>query len=363
MTEFTLGVEEELHLLDARTNQLRTAAAEVIAEFGGRRSDQVEPELLRTQIEIQTPVCTTVPELRAHLVRLRGEVAAKAAILGCRIAASGTWPGVTAPVPPTDEERYRQIADRFGPTAREQTVCGAHVHVHVADRELRLAVIRRSRPWLAALLALSANSPFWRGADTGYCSYRSQVWARWPTAGPPPALRSAAEYDDLVNALLATGVMRDEGMLYWDVREARRFDTVEFRVGDVGTRVDDTLLLAALARGLAQRSCEQASQPLAEPRPELVRAAHWQAARYGLAGQLIDPATGRPAPALDVVGNLISYVRPALQAHGDAAFVDDAVQMLAAGGTGAERQRAAYRRAGRIDDVVSMLADETAAPS
>ena len=361
MTEFTFGAEEEFHVLDAVTGQLRTAAPEVLAELGDRLAGEVDPELLRTQIEIQTPVCETLAELRTHLLRLRGDVATSAARVGCRIAASGTWPGPTQQVPPTDEERYRQIADRFGPTAREQTVCGAHVHVHIGDRDLRMAVIRRVRPWLATLLALSANSPFWRGADTGYSSYRSQVWGRWPTAGPPPALRSAAEYDDLVGALLAAGVMRDEGMLYWDVREARRFHTVEFRVADIGTHVDDTLLLAALARALAQTSvrAEQSSQPCADVRPELVRGAQWRAARYGLAGELVDPATGRPAPAGDVVAQLVGYVRPALEQQGDAVFVDGAVQALLAGGTGAVRQRAAYRRAGRIDDVVRMLADET----
>lgn len=361
MTEFTLGVEEEFHLLDAVTGRLRTAAPDLLAELGQRLAGEVDPELLRTQVEVQTPVCTTLSELRTHLVRLRRAVAANAAKVGCRIAASGTWPAPTPPVPPTEKERYEQIADRFGITAREQTVCGAHVHVHVEDRELRMAVIRRSRPWLATMLALSANSPFWQGADTGYASYRSQVWARWPMAGPPPAVRSAAEYDELRGALLATGVLRDEGMLYWDVREARRFDTVEFRVGDVGTHVDDTLLLAALGRALVQTSvvAESSGEPIDDVRPEIVRVALWQAARYGLQGELVDPGTGRPAPAGDVVGRLLEHLRSALEEHDDAAFVDGGVESLLAGRTGAGRQRAAFRRAGGIDDVVRMLADET----
>jgi len=360
VAEFTIGVEEEFHLLDAVTYELRTAAPDVLAELGSRLTDGVEPELLRTQVEIQTPVCTTLSEVRTHLTGLRREVATNAAKVGIRIAASGAWPGTTPPVPPTEQERYEQIADRFGPTAREQTVCGAHVHVHIGDRDLRMAVIRRARPWLAALLALSANSPYWRGADTGYASYRSQVWARWPMAGPPPVLRSAQEYDDLVAALLATGVMHDEGMLYWDLREAKRFGTVEFRVGDVGTRVDDTLLLAALARALVVTStAEQSGDPIADVSPELIRVAHWRAARYGLDGELVDPATGRPAPADDVVGHLIEHVRPALVEHGDAAFVDGAVEAMLAGDTGVARQHAAFRRAGEIRDVVRMLADQT----
>ncbi|MGB9376498.1 MAG: glutamate--cysteine ligase [Mycobacteriales bacterium] len=361
MTEFTLGVEEEFHLVDAASGSLRTAAPEVLAALGRREADEVDPELLRTQVEIQTPACAELAEIRSHLGRLRSSLGANAAQVGCRIAASGTWPGQTPPVPPTQEDRYEQIAARFGPTAREQTVCGAHVHVHVADRGLRMAAIRRARPWLATLLAISANSPFWRGADTGYGSYRWQVWSRWPMAGAPPAVQSAEEYDQIVEALLRTGVPRDEGMLYWDIREARRFDTVEFRVADVGARIEDTLLVAALVRALVQTcvEAERESRRCDDTRPELIRVALWRAARFGLTADLIDPVTGSPAPVADVVASLVEHVRTSLEEHGDLAFVRTGVEALLAGGTGAERQRAAFRPAGHMRDVVDLLVSET----
>ena len=361
MSDFTLGVEEEFHLLDAETGQLHAEASDVLVRVRGDLKDQVEPELLRGQLETQTPVCADLEQIGTELARLRRELVAAARGAGCRIAASGTWPGPTPPMPPTRKHRYEDIVDRFELTACEQTICGCHVHVHVTDPDLRVAVIRRVRPWLPTLLALSANSPFWRGSDTAYHSYRAQVWGRWPMAGPPPALRSAAEYDELVGALLATEVLRDEAMVYWDIRKSRRFDTVEFRVADACLRVSDTLLGAALARGLTQTSvdAEQAGQGHDDIRPELLRAAHWKAARYGLEAELIDPATGRPAPAGEVVRALVDHVRPALEAHGDADFVDDAVHAVLARGTGSARQRAAYRKAGRIDDVVLMIADET----
>lgn len=361
--EFTVGAEEEFHLLDTVTGQLRSDASDVLAVAGGQLADEVEPELLRTQIETGTPVCSTLDELRTGLGRQRRELSASAARVGCQIAASGTWPGVTPPLPVTANDRYEDLFDRFGPTARQQAVCGCHIHVRVDDPDLRIAVVRRSRPWLATLLALSANSPFWEGVDTTYASYRSQVWARWPTAGTPPPMHSRAEYDDLVDALLATGVMRDRGMLYWDVRASERYDTVEFRVADVCLRVDDAVLLAALARGLARSgvAAELAGRPAVDPPAEVVRLAHWQAARYGISADLIDPSTGRPAPAGDVIGHLVEHLRPALAESGDEEFVDDAVRRVLEQGTGAARQRAAYRRAGRIDDVIRVVAKETEA--
>ncbi|MDQ6874926.1 MAG: glutamate--cysteine ligase [Actinomycetota bacterium] len=360
MSAFTVGVEEEFHVLDAATGELRSGAPEVLAALSGGLSDQVEPELLRTQLETGSRVCSSLDDLRTGLLRLRRDLSAAAAKVGCRIAASGTWPAATAQVAPTRTDRYEELAETFGP-ATHRPVCGCHIHVQVDDPDLRVAAIRRSRPWQPALLALSANSPFWRGMDTGYASYRSQVWARWPTAGAAPALASWTEYDALVTALLATGVLRDKAMLYWDARPSERYDTVEFRVPDVCLRVDDALLLAALARGLTRTSvaAEQAGRRCDDTPAELLRAAHWRAARYGLDGDLVDPLTGRPAPARDVVQGLVEHVRPALEEDGDAEFVDAALAGVLGRGSGVTRQRAAYRARGAVDDVTSMLADET----
>ncbi len=363
MPDCTIGVEEEFHLADAETGRLRPRSAEVLDATHGRLADEVEPELLRTQVETGSPVCATLADLRSQLCRQRRELAGAAAEVGCRLVASGTWPTAGPPVPPTRKRRYEELVEAVGPTAH-QPVCGCHVHVQVADPELRIAVVRRVRPWLPSLLALSANSPFWRGADTGYDSYRSQVWTRWPTAGTAPALRSWAEYEGLVAALRATGVLRDKGMVYWDVRPSQRYDTVEFRVADVCLRVSDAVLIAALARGLTRTgvAAEQAGRPGLDMPPEVLRAAHWRAAREGIGGALVHPLTGRPAPAGDVLSRLVGEVRPALEDTGDDAFVDDALSALLRRGTGATAQRAAFARAGRIDDVIDAVAAATSAP-
>ena len=364
MSALSLGVEEEFHLVDASTRQLRARAGEVLGavqrRLAGRES--VDPELLQSQVETGTAVCTTLDEVRGELVRLRGELAAAAAEVGCRIVASGSYPGPLEHPPVTDDERYQAMAATFGLLAREQVACGCHVHVAFDDRELAVAVLRRSRPWLPALLAVSANSPFWQGEDTGYASYRTQVWSRWPTAGPPAAFGSRAEYDGVVEAMLATGVLRDRGMLYWLVRASAKYDTLEFRVADVCLSVDEAVLLAGLVRALAATCAreEERGSSTGDVRDEVLRAATWQASRAGLDGELVDPASGRPRPARDVVGALVEHVRPALEEAGDAEQVLALVGSVLGGGNGASRQRAAYHRRGSVEDVLDLLVRETA---
>ena len=366
MTTLSLGVEEEFHLVDVTTRRLRPRAGLVLGAAQRELADDsgsLDPELLQSQVETGTAVCTTLDEVRGELVRLRSGLAAAAAEADCHIIASGTYPGPVAHPPVTDDERYRAMAETFGLLAREQVACGCHVHVAVEDRELAIAVLRRSRPWLPALLAISANSPFWQGEDTGYASYRTQVWSRWPTAGPPAPFRSRAEYDGVVEAMLTTGVLRDRGMLYWLVRASAKYDTLEFRVADACLSVDEAVLLAGLVRALA-RTCaleEEQGLPLADTRDEVLRAATWQASRFGLEGELVDPTGGRPRPAADVVRGLVEHVRPALQESGDEEQVLALLGEVLAGGNGASRQRAAYRRRGDVADVHDLLVRGTAA--
>lgn len=358
---FTIGVEEEYHLVDAATGGLRADAPTVVEAARRRLGDDVDPELLQTQVEIGTPVCESLGQVRDELVRMRRDVVAAAREAGCLVVASGTYPGEFEHPPVSGGERYGKMGELFGILAREQTVCGCHVHVAIEDRELAMAVLRRSRPWLPALLALSTNSPYWQGQDTSYASYRSQVWSRWPTAGPPAPFRSRAEYDEVVASMLATGVLRDEGMLYWLVRASHRYDTLEYRMADVCLSVDEAVLVAALVRALA-RTCareEESGRRVEDVREEPLRAAYWRAGRFGVRGELVDPTAGRPAPAADVVARLLEHVRPALEEHGDAEEVSALVARVLREGSGAERQRTAYAGGG-VQGVISRLAEETA---
>ena len=274
--EFTIGVEEEYLLVDPVSDRLARAVGDVFPIADARtEGEEVSHELKRTMIEIGTPVCSSLGEVRDHLVRLRSEVASAARSCGLAIIAAGTHP-MTATVDDdlTDEPDYVDLADRYARLADEQNVCGCHVHVGVSDRELAIAALNFVRPWLPVLLAVSASSPFWDGADTGYASYRTEIFGRWPTAGPPEPFIDRADYDDVVAQLLATDGIDTPSRIYWDARPSVRYETLEVRVADVCTSLDDAVLIAGLVGALVRRgvAAALAGDTLPVVRPELLRA-------------------------------------------------------------------------------------------
>jgi glutamate---cysteine ligase / carboxylate-amine ligase len=325
--------------------------------------DRVQPELYRSQVEMNTPVCATLGEVRDAVRRGRRALAEAAEGEGLRLAAAGThpfshWGDQTV----TEKTRYRNLAQDYRQVFREQVVFGCHVHVGIEDREAAIQTMNRVRPWLPVLLALSANSPYWLGADTGYASYRTEVWNRWPMAGMPQAFASRAEYDRLVETLMATGSVREPTKLYWDVRPSARQETLEFRVADVCMGVDEAVMVAGLARALALVCHDAAArgEPDPAPRPELLRAAKWRAARHGLDADLVDAAAGRARPAAEMVRLFLDRVRPGLEAGGDLEEVTELVEATVARGTGAARQRAVFERTGSLEAVVDLVVEATA---
>ncbi|SDQ24424.1 carboxylate-amine ligase [Actinopolyspora saharensis] len=350
----TLGVEEEFHLVDSTTGKPSESGPQMARERSGiTGSGQVDPELLSSQVELSTPVCSELDELRSALVRLRNDLVETAGRRGERLVASGTYPDSHRSVI-TPKQRYEEMLARFGVVAREQVVCGCHIHVGVSDPDLAVAVMNRARPWMATLLALSANSPFWRGEDTNYDSYRAQIWWQWPSSGMPGICESYAEYVATTQQLVDVGVLQDRGMLYWDVRPSEHLATVEFRICDVVPRPEHTVMLAGLARALTARCVaeERHGTPLSRTTPELECAARWRAARSGLSGELVDPATARAHPAAEQVHRLLDYLDPTLEAYGDREAVRDQVTRLLRSGTSASRQRAAFRPRNSLHDVL-----------
>jgi carboxylate-amine ligase len=231
-----------------------------------------------------------------------------------------------------------------------------HVHVGIEDPEEGVAVIDRIGPWLPALRAVSANSPYAEGRDTGYASWRSQLWSHWPSAGPTEAFSSLAAYRQLCHELMEFGAARDSGMLYFDARLSVRQPTVEVRIFDVCTDPADAVLLAALVRGLVEKAarCWRSGDEPPHWRTEALRAAHWRASRLGLADTLVHPLLRRLAPAREVLESVVCHVRQELEESGDADLVDEGVERVLAGG-GAVLQRAAYARTGMIHGVVDDL--------
>ena len=361
--EFTIGIEEEYQIVHPETRELRSRATRILPEAEEAVGDRVQPEFYLSQIEIGTQVCRTLADVRDELARLRREVIAAAAHDGSRIAAAGTHPfSHWEDQQITPRGRYLGIAQDYQQLAREHLIFGCHVHVGISDREATIRVMNRARAWLASLLALSSNSPFWLGSDTGYASFRTEIWRRWPMAGTPMVFDSRAEYDALVESLVATGSITDATKIYWDVRPSARYETLEFRVTDVCLTIDEAVMIAGLVRALARTCHAQAlrDEPVRHARPELLRAAKWRAARYGLGAELIDVEAGRAVPAAEMIEKLLTFLRPALEEHGEWDEISGLARETIKRGTGAERQREAYARAGRLEDVVDLIVAETA---
>jgi carboxylate-amine ligase len=351
----TIGVEEELLLVHPETGAPMAVAGSVLAA-----ADGLEAELQQQQIEIGTPPCASLTELDDQLRHWRREAAAAAEKVGARIVATGTSP---VPVVPelTVKPRYRALGEAYGLTTAEQLTCGCHVHVDVESAEEGVAVLDRIRVWLPVVLALSANSPYWQGVDSGYASFRSQAWTRLPTAGPTDPFGSPERYRAEVDRLLGTGVALDEGMIYFDARLSHHLPTVEVRIADVCLRRDDALLVAALVRGLVETAARdwRAGVPAPTVPTSLLRLATWRAGRSGLEGELLDPVDGTPQPARLVLAGLLGHVRDALADAGDHTTVADLVEGLLSRGTGTLHQRRWVEENHNLGSTVLRMAELT----
>ncbi|GIH97334.1 hypothetical protein Psi01_79640 [Planobispora siamensis] len=245
-----MGVEEEFFLLEPHTGQTVPAVEQILAGIGSH--ELLQREIAACQIETATHPHTDLATLRRQLTGLRAELAGAARQTGCRLVASGTAPLEHSANDAllTDDPRYRRIAHAYGATSRGEKCCGCHVHIEVPDREEAVQVGNHLRPWLPTLLALTANSPFTAGADSGYASWRAMTWGRWPSAALPPYLQDAAEHETVVASLIGSGAILDEAMLYWLVRPSHHLPTVEVRVADVCATAAEAALFAAVVRGL-----------------------------------------------------------------------------------------------------------------
>ncbi len=359
----TLGVEEEFLLLDPATGENAPAAVAVLSGLPAGVAGQSRPEFRHSMIEMVTPVCAGLAEVRQQLRVLRRAAATAAAAAGTRLVAVGATPIAERHPAVTDNPRFRAIARHYGPIVADPAVCGCHVHVGVPDRELAIQVSNHLRTSLPVVQALAANSPFYDGVDSGHASWRSMQLERWPSLGPAPAFASAEEYDETVRLMVDSGSMLDASMVLWYARPSVAYPTVEIRVADVCPTVADTVLLAGLIRALVATAIDDIAAGLTAPvLPDgLLRAAHWNAAHDGLGGTLLDLRQGRVRPAWALVDDLVAALRPALRRHGDLALVEEGLARLRTDGTGADRQRRVLDRTGDLRAVLSELGDWTVA--
>ncbi|MEU9984200.1 glutamate--cysteine ligase [Streptomyces sp. NPDC050856] len=363
LAPLTMGAEEEYLLVDPASRLLSAEAGQVVAEAARALGDRVTTELTRYQVEARTDPHTSLAAFGEQVRSMRTSVARAAANRGLRIVSSGTPVlGQSHPPPLTADPRYARSAAMFRALDDEQSACACHIHVGVPDLATALQVSNHLRPCIPVLIALAANSPYWDGRDTGYASWRTPLWGRWPVAGPPPYFASPAHFESLVADLISTGSVLDRGGLYWDIRPSHHVPTLEFRVPDATATADETVLLAGVVRAMVATALRaiEAGEPAFRPGPEMLRAACWRAARDGLTGAGIDLATGRLSPAVTQVDQLLARLRPALRQHGDTDVVHAIWSRLRAEGGGADRQRAAHRRRASLTGVVDHLIETTA---
>ncbi|MGL6344199.1 MAG: carboxylate-amine ligase [Waterburya sp.] len=361
--EFTIGVEEEYQIIDPQTGELCGKSEQIIG-YAKQKLDKdvVQPEMYLSQVEIATVVCKSLAEVRQELNRCRQAIIDAAEKEGKAIAAAGTHPySDWQEQEVTPKSRYLNLQAEFKQLISELVIFGNHVHVGLSDRVIALQVINRARIWLPVLLALSANSPFWLGRDTGYVSYRTEMWKRLPLTGQPQVFTDYTEYQTLIDNLIATGAIKDPTTIYWDIRLSDKFPTIEFRVTDICMTVEEAVTITGLIRALVYTCYQEVvnNTPLINVRPELLQAAHWCAARYGLTDNLIDVIDKKPLPAPDLITQFLDYLRPALEKFGDRELISTSVQKILKYGNGAQRQLEIYQKNRNLQDVVNYIVAQT----
>ncbi len=358
----TIGIEEEFQIVDAQ-GQLKSHIETLLAAAGGRFGDQLKREMMQSVVEAGTKICADIGEARDEIVTLRGSIAALLRPAGLRIASAGTHPfSHWQDQEVTEAERYKILEEELQDVIRELLIFGLHVHVGIPDRELRIEVMNEARYFLPHLLAISTSSPFWLTRITGLKSYRQIIWQRFPRTGIPPEFSSYDEYENFVELLVKTKCIDDGRKIWWDLRPHVVFPTIEFRVCDAATRVEETLCIAALiqaicAKLLVLRSRNQGFRRYA---PSLIQENKWRAVRGGMDAKLIDFGKQTEVPMRDLAVELLEFVDDVVDALGSRREVDY-LQTIIRDGTSADRQLQAFAASGHLHKVVDHLAEETIA--
>src|SRR6476469_1242338 len=358
---FTLGIEEEFQVVDPETRELRSHISEMFAEGEKRLKDEIKREMHEAVIEVGTPICTDVEHARREVTRLRREIINLCRESGLRIAASGTHPiSHWSSVPITSNERYDQIVYDLQMVARANLIFGLHVHVAIEDMETRIQVMNAARYFLPHVFALSVNSPFWCGHNTGWKSYRAKVFERFPRTGFPDSFRSASEYDEYVEVLVRTNCIDNPKKIWWDVRPHPFFPTLEYRICDVPLTIDETICFAALFQAVTVKLWKIHDNNMSWRlyRRSLLNENKSRAARWGIDGKLIDFGKGEEVSFGALLDELLEFVDDVVDELGSRKDVYYAREIVRHR-TGADRQLATYEHRKDLRDVVDYIISET----
>jgi glutamate---cysteine ligase / carboxylate-amine ligase len=361
---YTLGVEEEYMLLDGETFDLVQHIDTVLAAVAGHELEPViNPELMQSVLEIATPVCHTPTEVADQLRRIRAYVIDVARDQGMRVGSAGTHPfSLFERQRITAKDRYRALVDQMQYVARRELIFGMHIHVAVDDAEKAIQVVNGLLPQLGPLLALSASSPFWRGEPTGLRSSRQMVFAAFPRSGPPPRFKDYKEYAEVVGQLEKTGCIPDYTHIWWDIRLHPRLGTIEIRICDAVTRLENVVALVAYCQALVKLLAErfERGEEIASYHRILTTENKWLAGRYGLEAPLMDLATGRRnrIPIMQLIRRTLKEIEPHARELGSERELEGIEEILR-NGNGADRQLRVFNANRDIVEVVSEIADAT----
>ena len=358
----TFGIEEEFFLLHPESGLPAVPDAATSASIMGIKAggNSTQTELLACQVETATPICSDGTTALASLREYRKELARTVQGLNLLPVSLGAAPLVRAGAAViADDDRYRALHEYLPGISGEQYVSGLHVHVSIPDADAGVVALNALRPWLPLVLALGSNSPFWRGADSGFASWRSIHYRRWSIQGIQPHFVDAREYRTRMDTLVASDVVLDQGHIGWAARLSNRYPTIEVRIADAQLRAEDSVLLALIVRALVDTSL-RAPAPTEPLLPEVLDLAFWQAAKHGLIGNQVDPVTGRAISTNQLLVALLQLIGEALAVNGDTDFVQTGLERLARDGNGAQRQRTSLGRGG-LGQVISDAGEELTA--
>lgn len=361
LPEFTIGIEEEYQVIDPETRELSSYVQEFLDQGRQVLEDQIQPEFLRSQVEVGSKICRNMEEARSELVRLRRSVSTVAADHGLRIAAASTHPFSSwQKQEVTDSERYFKHREAMADVADRLLIFGMHIHVGLDDRDLQIDVMDQARYFLPHLLALSTSSPFWFGRHTSMKSYRSIVFENLPRTGPPPNFHSWREYEAFVDTLVKTNCIDDATRIWWDIRPHPKFPTLEFRVTDICTKVDEAICLAALTQAIVAKlvKLRRSNQSWRRYRHHLIEENKWRAVRFGIEGKLLDFGRREEVPFAQLVAELLEWLDDVVDGLGTRQEVEY-VHTILEHGTSADRQRKVWEESGDLMAVVDHVMDET----
>lgn len=361
LPKFTLGIEEEYQLIHPVTRELHPHSLQMLAHGQMELQEQIKPEMHQAIVEVGTRVCQDIQEAREQITMLRRKIIETAAKEGFLVAAAGTHPfSRWADQPIFDAPRYKEVVDEMQDAARGNLIFGLHVHVGMENREIGVYMMNAVRYFLPHIFALSTNSPFWEGRNTGFKSYRSKVFDKFPRTGIPEYFEDAAAYDSFLKTLVDTGCIDNGKKIWWDIRVHPFFDTIEFRICDMPMRVDETIAIAAVIQALVAKLyvLKQQNLEFRTYRRSLIAENKWRACRYGIDGKLVDFGKREEVPTRDLILELLAFVEDVIDDLGSRKEINYIYRILEAG-TGADRQLAAFAERQDLMDVVDFLVRET----